>query len=206
MFIYLFHILIWWFHHLQFGNLILSLTFLMCLCDYAILDEFHYLEWELWFRISSVGILYLKRFSPENICFIQILVGNPAWDCILLHFYFHILMQKCMISWYKYVNMRLRLGKVCFSFSFFLFSSTESQLWTKSGRHAFLGIVFVYFLACFPNSLTKHVILLGYLLYLRILSWYYFFRAGSYSFSWSFNPQVWPLKIDRWFSAKCYFY
>ena len=102
--------------------------------------------------------------------------------------------------------MRLRLGEVCFSFSFFFFPSTESQLWTKSGRHAFSGIGFVYFVTCFPNSLTKHVILLGYLLYLRILSWYYFFRASSYLFSWSFNPHVWPLKTDRRFSAKCYFY
>ena len=178
----------------------------MCLCDCAILDEFHYLEWELWFRISSMGVLIFITFSSREHLFYPNSCWQSSMGLHLITFYFLILMQKCMISWYKYVNMRLRLGEVCFSFSFFFFPSTESQLWTKSGRHAFSGIGFVYFVTCFPNSLTKHVILLGYLLYLRILSWYYFFRASSYLFSWSFNPHVWPLKTDRRFSAKCYFY
>lgn len=182
----------------------------MCLCDYAILDEFHYLEWELCFRISSMAVLYLKHFPPENSCFIQILVGIPAWECIWLHFHFHILMQKCMISWYKYVIMRLRLGKICFSFSFFLFPSTESQLQTKSGRRAFSGIGFVYFWLAFLTHLLSMLYFWDICFIWRILSWYYLillilFLLIHFPDLWYFNLHVWLLKIDRWFSAKCYF-
>lgn len=80
-----------------------------------------------------------------------------------------------MISWYKYVIMRLRLGKICFSFSFFLFPSTESQLRTKSGRSAFSGIGFVYFWLAFLTHLLSMLSFWDILFIWRILSWYYFF-------------------------------
>lgn len=151
------------------------------------------------------GSPLFKTFSSREYLFYPNSCRQSSIRMYLITFsfsYFNAEMYDFMIQICDY---EVKVRKDLFFFFFFPFPfywvSTPDQI----RQECFFRDWICLFLACFPNSRTKHVILLGYFIYLEN-SELILFLLIHFPGLWYFNPHVWPLKIDRWFSAKCYFY
>lgn len=187
MYIYLFHILIWWFHHpiWESDSLVWPFDVFMWLCD----------SW--WVSLSWMGAMLqnfingsplLKTFSSREYLFYPNSCRHSSMGMYLITFsfsYFNAEMYDFMIQICDY---EVKVRKDLFFFFFFPFPfywvSTPDQI----RQACFFRDWICLFLACFPNSLTKRVILLGYLLYLEnseLILFDIIDIISSYSFSWS---------------------